>query len=55
MPVTKPTLQQLVFTIEYIIDIERNMSLDLDGVLEKMQENGASNIVSVEVRGSKCA
>lgn len=42
--------QQLVFTLEYMLDIEPSMSVDLEGVLEKMQEQGGGAVVKVEIR-----
>ncbi len=45
----KPT-QKLVFTIEYIIDIEPTMTVELEAVLDKIRETADAQILNVEVR-----
>lgn len=47
------SVQRLVFTLEYGIDIEHNMNVDIEGVLEKMKENGSGDVVKVEVRAKE--
>ena len=42
--------QEIVFTIEYSVPIEDKMTIDLNGVLEKMREDGSAKVVKVEVR-----
>lgn len=54
MPQTpKPKVKsnkEVVFTVEYMVQIDANMEVDVQGVIEKAQETGSARIVNVEIR-----
>lgn len=51
-PVEKNS-QMIVFTIEYSVDVEESMEVNLSGLLEHARETGGAIVTSVEVRNKK--
>lgn len=49
----KQTMKDLVFTLEWTVAIEENMSLNLDEVMDKMREAGGCELIDVTVRNTE--
>ena len=44
---------ELIFVIEVRIEVEPHMTVDIEGILDKAQENASASVVAVRVEDGK--